>query len=108
MTLVGCLETLQWPSYIRHKEIGTALYEYPNYSGEKAETQTKARGIGTQMQKVEFVFLLKTYRKLFEHCTPIMVTMQKTTLYAIRLSSMIEDFRRVLANFEIKIILAAL
>ena len=84
MTLVGVLETLQLPSYIRRKEIGIALYEYPNYSGEK----------------VEFVFLLKTYRKLFEHCTPIMVTMQKTTIDAIQLSSMIKDFKRVLANFD--------
>ena len=66
-----------------YEEIGAALYKYANDSNEKAETQSKARGIGTQMQQVEFVFLLKMYRKIFEHCTPIIVIMQKTTLDAI-------------------------
>ena len=80
--------------------IGAALYELSNASNEKAETQTKACGIGTQIQQVEFVFLLKTYRKIFEHCTPIIVTMQKTTLDAIQLTSMINDFKVVLANFN--------
>ena len=83
-----------------YEDIGAALYEFSNASNEKAETQTKARGIRTQMQQVEFVFLLKTYRKIFEHCTPIIVTMQKTTLDAIQLTSMINDFKGVLANFN--------
>ena len=83
-----------------YEEIGAALYEYANNSNEKAETQSKARGIGTQMQQVEFVFLLKTYRKIFEHCTPIMVMMQKTTLDAIHLTSMINDFKGILSNFD--------
>ena len=88
-----------------YEEIGAALYEYANDSNEKAETQSKARGIGTQMQHIEFVFLPKTYRKIFEHCTPIMVSMQeKTALDAVQLTSMINNFKRVLANFDFNII----
>ena len=51
--------------------IGTVLYELSNVRNEKAETQTSARGLCIQMQQVQFVFLLKLYRKVFEHCTPI-------------------------------------
>ena len=83
---------------------GDALYKYANDSKEKAKTQDKARGIGTQMQQVQFVFLLKTYRKILEHCTPVMVTIQKPTLDAIYLTSMISDFKVVLASFDFDII----
>ena len=83
-----------------YEAIGTVLYELSNNRNEKAETQTSARGLGIQMQQVEFVFLLKLYRKIFEHCTPIMTVMQKPTLDAIQLSSMLEDFQRFLRSFN--------
>ena len=54
------------------------------------------------MQHVEFVFLLKLYRKLFEHCTPVILAMQKTTLDPVQVKSMIEDLKRVMANVDLE------
>lgn len=84
-----------------YEEIGTQFFVIMNDASEKASTQATARGLGIQMQHVEFVFLLKLYRKLFEHCTPVILAMQKPTLDPVQLKSMIEDFQRVLANVDL-------
>eukprot|EP00794_Sanderia_malayensis_P010346 gene10346-11423_t len=40
------------------------------------------------------------YRKIFEHCTPIISTMQKSTLDAVMVASMLGDLKAVLTNFN--------
>eukprot|EP00794_Sanderia_malayensis_P008392 gene8392-9293_t len=82
-----------------YETIGTVLYELANTCGNSSETQTLARGLGMQIQTVEFVFLLKLYRKIFEHCTPITKMMQKITLDPVTITSMLEDFQLVLLDF---------
>lgn len=84
-----------------YEEIGAQFFEIMNDANEKSTTKATARGLGMQMQHVEFVFLLKFYRKLFDFCTPVMVAMQKPTLDPIQLKSMIEDFQRALANVNL-------
>ena len=84
-----------------YETIGAVLYEISRDQNEKADTQSTARGLGIQMQQVEFVFLLKLYRKIFEQCTPIMTIMQKPMLDAVQLRSMIDDFQRLLNDFNL-------
>ena len=85
-----------------YETIGTVLYEISSNGIEKVDTQTTARGLLTSIQNVDFICLLKLYRKIFEHCTPIMTVMQKPTLDAVQLRSMLDDFQRFLAalNFD--------
>ena len=83
-----------------YETIGGVLFEISKSTNGKAETQTAARGLGIQIQQVEFLFLLKLYRKIFEHCTPIMTMMQKLTLDAVQSSSMLDDFKGVLESFD--------
>ena len=68
--------------------------------GEKAETQATARGLGTSIQRVDFVYFLKLYRQIFNYCTPIITVMQKPSLDAVQLRSMMDDFQRALADFK--------
>ena len=84
-----------------YETIGTVLFEMANNYIEKAETQATARGLCIQIQHVEFVFFLKLYRKLFDYCTPITVIMQKPTLDAIQLTSMLDDFQEMLHRFDL-------
>eukprot|EP00794_Sanderia_malayensis_P013445 gene13445-14827_t len=83
-----------------YETIGTVLYEIANNSSEKSETQNLACSLGMNIQKVEFLFLLKLCRKIFEHCTPIISTMQKSTLDAVMVASMLGDLKAVLGNFN--------
>ena len=83
-----------------YKEIGAVLYGIAQDEREKTETQASARGLCVQIQHMEFVFLLKFYQKLFEYCTPIITVMQKPTLDAVQLSSMLSDFQDILENFN--------
>ena len=83
-----------------YEEIGAVLYSIAEDPREKAETQATARGLCVQIQHVQFVFLLKFYRKLFEYCTPIITVMQKPTLDAVQLSSMLTDFQKILGDFR--------
>ena len=72
--------------------IGTAFYGISHDVKEKTETQGNARGLGTQMQDVEFVYFLKLQRKIFELSTQIVTVMQKPFLNPVQLWSMINDF----------------
>ena len=83
-----------------HEAIGTAFYEISHDVKEKTETQANARGFGTQMQDVEFVYFLKLYRKIFELSTPIVTVMQKPSLDPVQLRSMINDFVNLLSSFN--------
>ena len=85
-----------------YETIGTVLYEISSNGIEKVDTQTTTRGLLTSIQNVDFICLLKLYKKIFEHCTPIVTVMQKPTLDAIQLRSMLDDFQRFLAalNFD--------
>ncbi len=46
------------------------------------------------------MYFLKLYRKLFEYRTLIITIMQKPTMNAVQLRSMLEDFHRVLNDFD--------
>ena len=83
-----------------YENIGTALYEISMNSKEKAETQAMARGLDFSIQNVNFLCFLKLYRKIFEHCAPIIKMMQKPTLDAVLVRSMLNDFKRFLATLE--------
>ncbi|XP_065054458.1 zinc finger MYM-type protein 1-like isoform X1 [Rhopilema esculentum] len=83
-----------------YETIGAVLYEMANDKDDKTETQVTARGLCLQIQHIEFVFLLKIYRKIFAHCAPIITVMQNPTLDAVQLSSMLEDFQRFLLNLD--------
>ena len=85
-----------------YETIGTVLYQMSSNGREKVDTQTTARGLLANIQNVDFLCLLKLYRKIFEHCTPIITVMQKPTLDAVQLRSMLDDFQRFLAalSFE--------
>ena len=86
-----------------YETIGAVLYEISRDQNEKADTQSTARGLGIQMQQVEFVFLLKLYRKIFEQCTPIMTIMQKPTLDAVHLRGPLhEKFQPVLSSTRVE------
>ena len=78
--------------------IGTVLFEITNYRKEKAETQSLSRGLGIQMQEIEFIFLL--YRKLFKYCTPMITVMQRPTLDPVVVKSMLNDFQTALNHFD--------
>ena len=60
----------------RYETIGTFLYEMSLNGTEKVDTKTTARSLRASIQNVDFICLLKLYRKIFEHCTPTMTTMQ--------------------------------
>eukprot|EP00794_Sanderia_malayensis_P012585 gene12585-13873_t len=83
-----------------YETIGTVLYEVSNDGTEKTDTQDTARGLIAGIQNVDFVCLLKLYRKIFEHCTPIITVMQKPTLDPIQVRSMLDNFLRFLAELD--------
>ncbi|XP_065068262.1 uncharacterized protein LOC135693660 [Rhopilema esculentum] len=83
-----------------YKATGTAFYEISHDVKEKTGTQANARGFGTQMQDVEFVYFLKLYRKIFELSTPIVTLMQKPPLDPVQLRSMMNDFVNILSSFN--------
>ena len=83
-----------------YEELGSLFYAMSKDPKEKAETKATARGLCVQLQNVEFVFLLTFYRKLFDLCTPISLMMQKPTLDAVQVTSMLEDFDRALKRFD--------
>lgn len=83
-----------------YETIGTVLYEIVNNASEKSDTQNLARSLGMKIQKVEFIFLLKLYRKIFEHCMQIISMMQKSMLDAVMVTSVLEDLKAILANFD--------
>ena len=51
-----------------YETIGAVLYEMANNKDDKTETQVTTRGLCLHMQHIEFLFLLKLYRKIFAHC----------------------------------------
>eukprot|EP00794_Sanderia_malayensis_P021001 gene21001-23052_t len=79
-----------------YETIGTVLYEIAHDNSQKKDTQESAKGIFLQIQQIDFIFFLKLYRKLFEHCTPIVTIMQKPSFDAVQLSSMLDDFHEAL------------
>ena len=83
-----------------YEVIGTVLFEMALDGDEKSEIRTTARGLCTKIQHIKFVFLLKLYRKIFSFCAPIIKMMQKPTLDAVQLSSMLEDFQDVLEALD--------
>ncbi len=46
------------------------------------------------------MYFLKLYKKVFEYRTLIITIMQKPTMNAVQLRSMLEDFHRVLNDFD--------
>ena len=92
-TAIGVLDA--W-----YENIGTVLFEIANDNSEKSETQITARGLCIQVQQVEFIFFLKFYRKLFEYFTPVTTMMQKTSIDAVQISSMLEDLKAMLTAFD--------
>ena len=85
-----------------YEVIGTILYKMAFDDKEKLETQVTARGLCSNIQNIEFVFLLKLYRKIFAHCAPIMTLMQNPELDAVQLSMMLEDFQKFLSDLNIQ------
>ena len=85
-----------------YEVIGTILYEMAFDDKEKLETQVTARGLCSNIQNIEFVFLLKLYRKIFSRCAPIMTLMQNPELDAVQLSMMLEDFQKFLSDLNIQ------
>ena len=83
-----------------HEAIGTVLREISSDRAEKIDTQTTARGLVISIQNVDFICLLKLYRTIFDHCTPITTIMQKPTVDAVQLKSMLDDFLRFLAQLN--------
>ena len=83
-----------------YENIGTVLYGISVDATEKTATQDTARGLIVSIQNVDFVCLLKLYRKIFEHCTPIITIMQKPTVDPIQVRSMLDDFLRYLAELD--------
>eukprot|EP00794_Sanderia_malayensis_P010108 gene10108-11143_t len=83
-----------------YEAIGTVLNEISTNGTEKIDTQTTARGLVTNIQNVDFICLLKLYRKIFEHCTPIMKMMQKPSLDAVQLRTMLDDFLHFLTVLD--------
>ena len=83
-----------------YETIGKALYKISTNSIEKSETQAMARGLVLSIQNISFLCLLKLYRKIFEHCAPIINMMQKPTLDAVKVRSMLDDFQRFLAALD--------
>jgi len=57
-----------------------------------------ARGLVLSIHNINLLCLLKLYRKIFEHCAPIIKMMQKPTLDAVLVRSMLKDFQRFLAT----------
>ena len=83
-----------------YETIGTALYEFSTDTTQKAENQANARHLCKQIQEIDFVFLLKLYRKLFDYCTPIIKLMQNPSFDAIQLASMLGNFQQVLQSYD--------
>lgn len=83
-----------------YEAIGNFLYGIVNDTNEKPETRATARGLGGHIQQVEFLYFLKLYRKLFEHCAPMITVMQRPTIDPIQLRSMLNDFQRTLNSFD--------
>ena len=83
-----------------YETIGTVLFEIANDRKEKAETQSFSRGLGIQIQAIEFIFMLKLYRKIFEYCTPMITVMQRPTLDPVIVKSMLNDFHTALNDFD--------
>ena len=59
-----------------------------------------ARGLCVLIQQVEFVFFIKLYWKILDFCAPVIKTMQKPTLDAVQLSSMLDDFKNSLLQLD--------
>ena len=83
-----------------YEAICTVLDEISTNRTEKIDTQTTARGLVTNIQNVNFICLLKLYRIIFDHCTPIMKMMQKPSLDAVQLRTMLDDFLRFLSVLD--------
>ena len=83
-----------------YETIGSVLDEISTNRTEKIDTQTTARGLVTNIQNVDFICLLKLYRKIFDHCTPIMKMMQKPSLDAVQLRTMLDDFLHFLTVLD--------
>ena len=83
-----------------YEAIGHFLYDFLNNKNEKPETRATAKGLGIQIQQVEFLYFLKLYRKLFEYCAPIITVMQRPTIDPIQIRSMLIDFQRTLSRFD--------
>ena len=83
-----------------YEAIGTVLYEIAHDYSQKTDTQANAKGMCLQIQQIDFIFFLKLYRKIFEHCTPIVTVMQKPSFDAVQLSSMLDDFHEVLRTLN--------
>ena len=83
-----------------YETFGTVLFEIANDRREKAETQSLSRGLRIQIQEIEFIFMLKLYRKLFEYCTPVISVMQRPALDPVIVKSMLNDFHTALNDFD--------
>ncbi len=53
-----------------------------------------------EMQEISFMYFLKLYRKLFEYRTLMITIVQKPTKDTVQLRTMLEDFQRVLNDFD--------
>ena len=83
-----------------YETISTALYEVSVNTREKTETQAPWSGLVSSIKNADFISLLKLYRKMFWHCTPIIVMMQKTTIEAVQVCSMLNDFQCFLDSID--------
>ena len=84
-----------------YETIDITLHEIANDANEKMDMRTSSSDLCTRIQKVDIVFLLKLYRKQFEHCTPIITVMQQATIDAVQLQSMITDFKSFLSSINL-------
>ena len=84
-----------------YEEIGNALFFVANNTEENGKTRKKAKKLIPAIQEIQFIFLLKVYRKIFEHCLPIVLLTQKPTFDVVQLKSMLSDFLTVLNKFDL-------
>ena len=78
----------------------TVLYDISIDATERTDAQDAARDLIISIQNVYFICLLKLYRKLFGHCTPIISITQKPTLDMIQVKSMLDGFLRLQVQKE--------
>ena len=84
-----------------YEEIGNALFFVANNTEENGKTRKKAKKLIPAIQNIQFIFLLKVYRKIFEHCSPIVLLTQKPTFDVVQLKSMLSDFLTVINKFDL-------
>ena len=84
-----------------YEAIGNALFVVATNREENSKIREKARKLVSRIQGIEFIFLLKLYRRIFEHCSPIMKVMQRPSLDVVQLKSMLNDFLRTLERFDL-------